>query len=66
MLEELGEVRELDVFPLGDAALPRPGDELVEQRLVSLLRVLGLPALVAKGEEEIFGEGLHHSLGGGS
>ncbi len=59
VLEEVGQVRQPHVAPVADPVRLRPREELVEQGLVSLLRVLRLPALVAEGEEEVFDEGVH-------
>ncbi len=54
MLEEILEVVEANVIPIGQAMLAGPGDELVEEGFVGFLGVLGLAALVAKVLEEIF------------
>ena len=59
VLEEVGEVGEVNVAPAPQPVRARPREELAQQRLIRPLRVLRLPALVPQGEEEIFDEEVH-------
>ena len=62
MLQVGHQVVEFDRFPVGEALLLGPGDELVQQRGVSFLRVLCLAALVAEVLEEVFDQLVHPSF----
>ena len=63
VLEERHEMFQLDLIPVGEFCLPRPGDELVQQAGVSFLRVLRLAAFVAEVLQEVFDEGVHGLVG---
>ena len=62
VLEKGHQVRELDRFPVRQALLLGPGDELAQQRGVGPLGVLGLPAFVAEVLEEVLDQLIHASF----
>ena len=48
--------------PVVHALLLRPAGESIEHRLVGLLRVLGLPALVAEVLKKVFDQLVHQNF----
>ena len=50
---------QLDRFPIRQFFLFSPDDELIQQRRISPLRVLGLAALMTQVLEEILNERVH-------
>lgn len=59
VLEEGAQVRQLDPPPVRDRLILRPSDESAEERSVSALCMLGLPAFVADVLKKVFDQLLH-------
>src|ERR1035437_2863582 len=61
-LKKRHEMLQLDLYPIRDSLFAGPRGEFAEQRGVSFLRELRLPALVAEVLQKIFDERLHQLI----
>jgi hypothetical protein len=59
VLQELHEMPQFDLFPIGKILLGGPLNETFQQSVVSLLRVLGLTALVPQRNQKVIDELFH-------
>ena len=62
MLEKCHEMLQLDLFPIVQSLLLRPGDEFAQQGGVGFLGVFGLPAFVPQVLQKIFKELVHQGF----